>query len=55
MGGVPLAALAEAAIAADEYRAWARGGAVEDYLQVFSKFEDGPIKAHAKLADYWTR
>ena len=49
------ACYAEAAIAADEYRAWARAGAVEEYLRAFSDFEDGPVISHAKLADYWKR
>lgn len=47
------ACYAEAAIAADEYRAWARAGDVKEYLRFFSDFEDGPVKSCAKLAAYW--
>ncbi len=47
------ACYAEAAIAADEYRAWANAGRVEAYLKSFSAFEDGPVRARAKLADYF--
>lgn len=47
------ACYAEAAIAADEYRAWANAGRAQDYLEYFSEFQDGPIKNHAKLADFY--
>lgn len=47
------ACYAEAAIAADEYRAWACANCVMEYLRFFSDFEDGPVKSHAKLAAYW--
>ncbi len=46
------ACYAEAAIAADEYHAWARAATVEDYLATRSDFTDGPILDHTKLGRY---
>ncbi|OPZ87719.1 MAG: hypothetical protein BWY76_00329 [bacterium ADurb.Bin429] len=46
------ACYAEAAIAADEYHAWAAAHTVEEYLTYFSPFTDGPVVNHAKLAAY---
>jgi hypothetical protein len=46
---------AEAAIAADEYRAWARAATVEEYLAFRSTATDFPVASHAKLAAYWKR
>ncbi len=44
---------AEAAIAADEYRAWARAASVEEYLAFRSAAADFPVASHTKLAAYW--
>ena len=52
-GYVEFACLAEALIAADEYRAWARCETVADYLAVFSREADMPVANHAKLGAYW--
>lgn len=46
------ACYAEAAIAGDEYHAWAQAGTVEEYLASFSPFTDGPVISNTKLADY---
>jgi hypothetical protein len=51
-GFVEFACYAEAAIAADEYHAWARAETVEEYLAYTSPFTDGPVKRHDKLAAY---
>ena len=48
-----LACYAEAAIAADEYRAWARAATVEEYLAFRSDAADFPVVNNAKLAAYW--
>ena len=48
-----LACYAEAAITADEYRAWARSATVEDYLAFRSEAADFPILSSTKLATYW--
>ena len=50
---VEFACLAEAAIAADEYNAWARTRTVEEYLHQWSSFTDGPVTRHDKLLEYW--
>jgi len=50
---VEFACYAEAAIAADEYHAWARAGSVAQYLEYASDFVDGPIADAAKMAAYW--
>ena len=47
------ACYAEAAIAADEYRSWARVGSVEEYLAFRSHAADFPVASNAKLATYW--
>lgn len=52
-GDVEFACYAEAAIAADEYHAWARATDVETYLAQRSDFVDGPIASHHKLADHF--
>ncbi len=52
-GYVEFACYAEAVIGADEYRFWAEAGSVEDYLNKWSSFADGPIVNHAKLFNYW--
>lgn len=48
------ACYAEAALAADEYRAWAAAKDVEEYLGSFSSFAGGPVVKHDKLAA-WCR
>jgi len=48
-----LACYAEAAIAADEYRAWAQSGSVHEYLALCSDASDFPVVSNVKLADYW--
>lgn len=48
-----LACYAEAVIAADEYHAWARSAAVEDYLALQSDAADFPVISNSKLATYW--
>jgi hypothetical protein len=48
-----LACYAEAAIAADEYRAWAASGAVDEYLAQCSDAADFPVVSNSKLAAYW--
>lgn len=50
---VEYACYAEAAIATDEYHAWAQAETIETYLQYVSPFRDGPIKQHGKLARYF--
>lgn len=50
---VEFACIAEAEIAADEYNAWARAWTVEEYLQQWSSFTDGPVTRHDKLLEYW--
>lgn len=52
-GFYEFACLAEAAIAADEYGAWATAATVSDYLGFWSPFKDGPIAEHGKLKAYW--
>lgn len=52
-GYVEFACLAEALIAADEYRIWAEATSVEDYLKEWSTHDDGPIADNAKLKRYW--
>ncbi len=49
------ACYAEAAIAAEEYRAWADAPSVEAYLASSSEIADFPIVSNTKLADYWNR
>ncbi len=52
-GYLEFACLAEALIAADEYRLWAQAGSVEEYLEGWSSFREGEIRAEAKLWRYW--
>jgi len=47
------ACYAEAAIAADEYRAWAAAATVDDYLASWSDANDFPVATNTKLAAYW--
>jgi hypothetical protein len=47
------ACYAEAAIAADEYDAWARAERVEEYLASRSQKADFPVVSHTKLGAYW--
>jgi len=47
------ACYAEAAIAADEYDAWARAKSVEEYLAFQSGKADFPVASNAKMAIYW--
>jgi hypothetical protein len=54
-GYVEFACYAEAAIAAEEYHAWAKAATVEEYLAFRSDFDDGPVASHRKLAEYWRR
>ncbi len=51
-GYLEFACYAEAALAADEYRAWANAATVEDYLSSFSTFAGGPVLKNDKLAAY---
>jgi hypothetical protein len=48
-----LACYAEAALAADEYRAWAEAGSVNEYLNLRSDAADFPVVNNAKLTAYW--
>ena len=52
-GYVEFACLAEALIAADEYRFWAEVVSVEAYLERWSDFADGPLAHNDKLRRYW--
>lgn len=52
-GYVEFACYAEAALAADEYHAWARAESVADYLKIWSAVADTPIVAPAKLRAWW--
>jgi hypothetical protein len=47
------ACYAEALIAADEYRAWARAKTVEEYLSFRCSLTDFPVVGNTKLAAYW--
>lgn len=49
-----LACYAEAAIAADEYRAWAESATVDEYLALHSDAADFPVVSNAKLVAYWS-
>ena len=48
------ACLAEAILAADEYRLWAGAQSVEEYLANFSRFSDCSISSVSKLAAFTT-
>lgn len=50
-----LACYAEAILAADEYRAWAKAATVDEYLASRSDAADFPVASNAKLAAYWNR
>lgn len=52
-GYVEFACLAEAAIAADEYRFWSEAETVAAYLDRWSAWSQGPVARHDKLAAYW--
>jgi len=54
-GYVQFACLAEALIAADEYRFWAEADTVEDYLSQWSDCTEAPVCRHDKLLEYWKR
>jgi len=51
-GYVEFACYAEAAIAADEYHAWACVATVATYRRYRSPFVDGKVRSHRKLAEY---
>lgn len=50
---VEFACLAEAEIAADEYRFWAQAETVEGYLEQWCAYEGGRIVKNDKLQAYW--
>lgn len=52
-GYVEFACLAEAAVAADEFGFWAECRTVDEYLDRWSDYVDGPIACHNKLLSYW--
>jgi hypothetical protein len=52
-GSREFACYAEAVIAADEYRAWARVATVEEYLAFRCDKTDFPVASNTKLAVYW--
>jgi len=52
-GYMEFGCLAEALIAADEYRFWAEAETVAEYLEKRSGFADGPVASHEKLRRYW--
>jgi hypothetical protein len=47
------ACYAEAIIAAEEFRAWAKASSVEEYLKHFCHTSDFPVKTNCKLKEYW--
>jgi hypothetical protein len=47
------ACYAEAAIAADEYQAWAKAATVQEYLGFRSEAADFPVASNSKLAIHW--
>ena len=47
------ACYAEAVIAGEEYRVWAKVNTVEEYLQRRCKCADFPILSNSKLAEFW--
>jgi hypothetical protein len=53
-GYVEFACYAEAALAADEYHAWARARSVAEYLDVWSAQQEAPIADNAKMRTWWT-
>ena len=52
-GYLEFACYAEAAIAAEEYRAWAQERTVAGYLAKWSGFDDGPVLSRTKLAEHF--
>lgn len=52
-GYVEFACLAEAVIAAEEYRFWAAAPSVEAYLEQWVEWGELPIVDHRKLQRYW--
>jgi hypothetical protein len=52
-GFVEFACLAEALIAAEEYRFWAAAERVETYLESWSDVEAAVVADHGKLRRYW--
>jgi len=52
-GYVEFACLAEAVLAADEYRFWADAETVADYLECWSDYTDAPVLSNSKLREYW--
>lgn len=52
-GYVEFACLAEALIAADEYRLWAEAGDVPEYLGGWSDFREAGIARHRKMLDFF--
>ena len=48
------ACYAEAAIAADEYQAWAKAATVEAYLGFRSEAADFPVRSNTKLSAHWS-
>ena len=51
---VEFACLAEALLAADEYKAWAAASSVEEYLRYVSPVENAPVFDNAKLKRYFS-
>ena len=49
------ACLAEAVIAAAEYRFWGEAATVEEYLSRTAALEDAPVRVHDKLKSYWEK
>ena len=52
-GYIEFACYAEAALAADEYHAWAQSRSVAEYLDVWSALQEAPIGDPAKLRAWW--
>ena len=52
-GSHEFACYAEAVIAAEEYRAWAKATTVDEYLAYRSDAADFPVVSNTKLAAYW--
>ncbi len=48
------ACYAEAAIAADEFQAWAKAATVDEYLGFRSEAAEFTVVSHTKLAAYWS-
>lgn len=52
-GYMEFACLAEAILAAGEYRKWAAANTVEEYLASKCEFEDAPVVVSDKMKKYW--